>query len=304
MRLQIATKEEMKYAFPQGEHLNYHSGAIGVLTGNIADPWYFWDTQVDHRYNQTFRDELKIIMSEFFDEGGLLCSLHTIEKFTNENHMARIPDSYPEVYAFRGDTAMYTFMIRLMPNEVMGTNYSVCCYIRQYLDEHISEAKRGIPFMDHEDKELFRVKDGGFVCIQPKVGKLKILECRYSDYKQYIIGGELVQVTSAVYADSLRTEDSMDVFPLWDMLPKECLYVEPQSGNAIRIKRGVRGYFVTGGNSDNTWINKEEVYRTNKRNGLTNGQVEAMFFGCTHSWADPQANPANYNEAGQYIEKE
>ena len=304
MRLHYATKEEMKYAFPQEAHLDYHSGAIGYLTGNVAEPWYFWNTQVDHRYQQAFRDDLRNIVNEFFDGNGVLSSLRAIDTFTSINRMARIPDSHPEAYAFRCDTAQYTFMIKLVPSEIMGINYTICCYVRQYLDEHISEARAGIPFADVDGNELFRISDGGYICIQPKIGKLRLLECRYVDWQQYIIGGELLKSQNGLYPNCLRQEGDCDVFPLWDTLPKECLYVEPKTGKAIRIKRGVRGYFVTGGSSDDTWINKEEVYRTNKRNNLTNGQVEAMFYGCTHSWADPQANPANYNANGEYVEKE
>ena len=155
---------------------------------------------------------------------------------------------------------MHTFMIRLIPSEIQGMNYCICCYIREYLDNHIAEAREDIPFADAEGKELFRIKDGAYLCIQTKIGKLKLLECRYVDNNKYVIGGELITSQKAIYADSLRSEDTTAVFPLWDTLPKECPYVEPETGKAIRIKRGICGYFVTGGSSDNAWINKEEVY--------------------------------------------
>lgn len=305
MRLHYATKEEMKYAFPQGTHLDYHSGAIGVLSGNVAEPWYYWDTQVGHRDKQDFRDVLKTVVNEFFDGNSILSSLRAIDTFTSINRMARIPDSHPEAYAFRCDTAQYTFMIKLVPSEIMGINYTICCYVRQYLDAHITEARAGIPFVDAiSGDELYRITDGSYLCIQPKIGKLKLLECRLCETGHYLIGNELYSVKTGVFPSSFSEDSDVDVFPLWDTLPKECLYVDPTTGKTIRIKRGVRGYFITGGSSDDTWVNKEEVYKTNMRNNLTNGQVEAMFYGCTHSWADPQANPANYNADGKYIEKE
>lgn len=68
--------------------------------------------------------------------------------------------SYCTEYGFRMDTEKHAFLFRCNPTKG-DYNFYCFCYVKEWLDRHISKAEQGIRFIDPNYKELFRIPDGG-----------------------------------------------------------------------------------------------------------------------------------------------
>ena len=64
-----------------------------------------------------------------------------------------------EYYGVRVDTDKYAYLIRLNPNKGEYNMYCYC-YRRDWLDDHIRQARRGIRFITPHYEEKFRIADG------------------------------------------------------------------------------------------------------------------------------------------------
>ena len=62
-----------------------------------------------------------------------------------------------DYYGVRVDTEKYAYLLRLNPNKGEYNLYCYC-YIRNWLDDHIRQAERGIRFIDPHYKEKFRIR--------------------------------------------------------------------------------------------------------------------------------------------------
>lgn len=67
-------------------------------------------------------------------------------------------------YGVRVDTEKYAYLLRLNPDRGEYNLYCYC-YRRDWLDQHLKDAEKGIRFIDSHYKELFRIPDGGKVKI-------------------------------------------------------------------------------------------------------------------------------------------
>lgn len=76
-------------------------------------------------------------------------------------------------------------------------------------------------------------------------------------------------------------------------LPPYCYAVSPYTGQTVRIVQGESVLWGVKGH--------ESAATMNRALGVTRRQQAAMMGGVTHGWDSPQANPANYNSAGEYI---
>jgi len=80
-----------------------------------------------------------------------------------------------------------------------------------------------------------------------------------------------------------------------DGLPQMCYCIHPIDETVVKVKLNVSGYFVIQ-NPDNKTVDE-----LNAELGVTKAQEIAMQSGSMHGFHIPAANPARYNNEGEYV---
>ena len=86
-------------------------------------------------------------------------------------------------------------------------------------------------------------------------------------------------------------------------LPETCFSILPSSGQLIIIRCGERGYYPSEWDTGNREENREIASSHNVRRGITDIQEAAMLAGSMFGWQTPAADPRNYDEQGQPINR-
>ena len=247
---------EDKYTFRQSTQISMQTGLIGHLRADMdTDGNGFFSSWFD------FREELKT--DEFkaeFDE--------VINSLREEG----------DILHNRRALAKYCY-----------------CYRRDWLDQHLKDAEKGIRFIDSHYKELFRIPDGGKVKIHYSWNEEQIRTCRYIDDYHVEIGSNLYHICE--FAERME-QNGNTVIPLRSSLPEQC-YVFVQTENCVGIvKKGESGFYRTdiqGGKPSET---NALVNEMNEKLGLSKGQAEAMKAGSMFGWDTPAADPKSYDKNG------
>lgn len=192
-----ATPVEAKYSYTQSVQLQGQTGCVGHLRADMdSNGEGFFSTWDDHRgYLKTdaFKAEFDQVINRFRfgpgDENGIrkeddecfLKNRTALAKYCWSQPSARM-DTEQEYYGFRADTDSYTYMMRVTP--VKGEYNLYCyCYRRDWLEQHMRNAKKGIRFVTVDYDELFRLPDGGKIRISYPDGTSRTAVCRYiTDY--------------------------------------------------------------------------------------------------------------------------
>lgn len=106
--------------------------------------------------------------------------------FARANPESAFKGNYCAEYGFRVDTDKHAFLFRCNPTKG-DYNFYCYCYVKEWLDKHISRAEQGIRFIDPHYKELFRIPDGGKI-ITYDWGEKVEKSCRYIDEYHTEIG--------------------------------------------------------------------------------------------------------------------
>lgn len=86
----------------------------------------------------------------------------------------------PYFYGVRVDTDKYAYLLCMNPNK--GEYNLFCyCYVKEWLDNHMEKARRGIRFIDSNYNEKFRIADGDNILIRLSNGNTSVRTCRYID---------------------------------------------------------------------------------------------------------------------------
>ena len=101
--------------------------------------------------------------------------------------------SYCTEYGFRMDTEKHAFLFRCNPTKG-DYNFYCFCYVKEWLDRHISKAEQGIRFIDPNYKELFRIPDGGKIIITTSWGEKSEHSCRFIDEYHTEVGNYLYHI--------------------------------------------------------------------------------------------------------------
>lgn len=110
----------------------------------------------------------------------------------------RFPNSafrgnYCTEYGFRVDTEKHAYLLRC--NLTKGDyNFYCYCYVKEWLDKHISNAEKGIRFISSDYKELFRIPDGGKIRVTSAWGEKSEHTCRYIDEYHTEVGNNLYHI--------------------------------------------------------------------------------------------------------------
>ena len=196
------TRTEDLYTYTSSSQIQGQTGCIGHLRADMdSDGNGFFSSWDDHRgylKSEQFKAELDEVINRLRfgpeDENGdrhpdvdtFLANRSELGKYCWGQPSARMKTE-EENYGFRVDTDTYTYMMRLNPNKGMYNLYCYC-YRRDWLDQHLKQAEKGIRFIDSNYNNLFKLPDGGKIRITYPDGEVRTEQCRYIDEYHVEVG--------------------------------------------------------------------------------------------------------------------
>lgn len=302
LTFRTATPAERLYSASQSMQLKGQTGCVGHLrAGTGMDAQGFLKTWQSHRQNldtEEFQAEFESVLNALVGDGqygGFLKSRDAMRDFCQEHPESGFDDDF--AFGFRADTAQYSYLIRLNPYKE-EENLSLYCYRRNSLDRHMKQAEKGIRFITPDYKEKFRIADGDMVRIRCPDGKQIDQECRYIDECHVEVGKGWDNLFHICQFAEMMERNGNSVIPLRNSLPLICYGKVPEKRAIVMFERGFDGYrsasYVTKGRTSQKLVDE-----LNSGMGVSKAQAAAMLAGATQGWADPAADPKNYDEQGQ-----
>lgn len=308
MIIRPMTVPERMYCYTQSQQIMAQTGCIGHLRGDMGSTgeqfYSSWDDHQGQLKTQEFKDEFDAVINALrFDEAhdGVLANRRALANYCWHHPDSRLVPG-EDAFGFRLDTENYSYMIRLNPNRGMYNIYCYC-YQREWLDNHLQNAAKGIRFIDSHYNEKFRVPDGEKVRIITAGGEHRDMRVRYID--DYHIetnaewGNTLYHICE--FAERLEARGCQDIFPLRSTLPDRCYSIMESTGDIIIIQKGEKGYYHTDVTEGTKEENRAFVDGQNEKLGITKAQEEAMKAGSMFGWAVPAADPQNYDDNGALL---
>ena len=304
LTFQTATPAERLYTARQSMQITGQTGSIGHLRADMGgDGKGFFPKWSSHRENldtEEFQQEFEGVMEALIGDGqygGFLKSRDAMRDFCQEHQESGFNEGFD--FGFRADTAQYSYLIRLNPYSD-EKNLSICCYRRNSLDRHMKQAEKGIRFITPHYEEKFRVADGDSVRIRCQDGRVLDRVCRYIDECHVEVGTGWDSLYHICQFAEMMERNSNSVIPLRNSLPLVCYGKVPEKKTIVMFARGSdnwrSAHFVTKGRTSQKLVDE-----LNGELGVTKAQAAAMLAGAMRGWADPAADPKNYDEQGQPI---
>ena len=308
MTIRPMTAPERMYCYTQSQQIMAQTGCIGHLRGDMGSTgeqfYSSWDDHQGQLKTQEFKDEFDAVINALrFDEayGGVLVSRKALANYCWDHPDSRMVSGEDD-FGFRLDTENYSYMIRLNPNRGMYNIYCYC-YQREWLDNHLENASKGVRFIDSHYNEKFRVPDGGKVRIITVGGEYRDMRVRYiDDYHMETNadwGNTLYHICE--FAERFEARGCQDIFPLRSTLPDRCYSILESTGDIIIIQKGEKGYYHIDVTDGTKAENRAFVDGQNEKLGITKAQEEAMKAGSMFGWAVPAADPQTYDNNGALL---
>lgn len=178
------TAEERKYTYRQSSQISGQTGSIGYMLGDFGsgDQFYTRWTDINKYYNtDSFKQEFNELINTLRSEDcGLLTDLRSMARYGRKNPDSGFSENPYEPFGFRVDTDNFSCLIRCNAAKA-DYNFFCFCYIKQYLNHHLEEARRGIRFLNYQRREAFRIPDGSKITITGRYGDENEYTCRYID---------------------------------------------------------------------------------------------------------------------------
>lgn len=299
--MRAMVESEDKYTFLQSSQISGQCGLIGHLRADMdTNGKGFFSQWFDYRLDlktDVFRTEFDVVINSLREEGDILHSRSDLAKYCYSTPQAKM-QTEQDYYGVRVDTEKYSYLLRLNPNKGEYNLYCYC-YRRDWLDQHLRQAKKGIRFITPHYKELFRIPDGDKIRLILCNGDEADRVCRYVDDYHVEVGDNLYHICEfAERCDRSGTK----AIPLRSSLPERC-YVFVESENRIGIiSKGQSGYIpVPEEECADAVINRKTVEGHNAEMGVSKAQAEAMKAGSMFGWETPAADPKNYDANGVAI---
>lgn len=167
LKIRLLTEEERKYTYTQSMQLDGQMGNIGFLYGEFdssgKDFSTIWTDRWEKYKTDGFKAELDGVVNALRSgEQGLLQSRTAMKEYVRE---------HPE-----------------------KDNFFCYCYVSEFLDKHMANARRGIRFIDPHYKELFRIPDGGKIVITEPGGEQRERTCRFVEEYHTEVGSRLYHI--------------------------------------------------------------------------------------------------------------
>ena len=300
-------RAERNYSYSWGSQLMAASGCVGHLRGDMGREGHgFYTTWFDHQEDlktQDFKTELDIVVNALrFDPsyGSVLSSRGKLSAYCYAHPESDMGTSSQE-HGFRADTDQYAYMLRLNSNRG-EYNFYIYCYVREQLDGHMADAKRGIRFVTSGYRDLFQLADGDSIRITSPDGKHEDHTCRYISETHMTCGWDDRLYHIHDFAEQMERAGNT-VIPLRSSLPEKCFAALEATGETIIIHRGAKGYTPTGQRPEGV-SGQEGADALNGQIGVTKAQAAAMLAGSMFGWACPGADPANYDEQGRPVKQQ
>lgn len=191
MEIRPLTEAEQKYTYTQSMQLRGQTGSIGILRGGYgADNEFHSDFhKLNNRLNtDEFEAELKDVLCS--GENSVLENLDIMRDFSLQYSRNGFPGTE---YGFRVETEKHAYLVRCSP-EKESDNIEIHCYVKEWLDRHISKAEKGIRFINSRYDELFRIADGEKIKIKHSDGGEQECVCRYIDECHTEVGNNLFHI--------------------------------------------------------------------------------------------------------------
>lgn len=261
-----------------------------------AEARRFIPASIPYEKTGEYKAEFDEVINSLREEGDILHNRRALAKYCYCTPQSRMQEE-PGYYGVRVDTEKYAYLLRLNPDRGEYNLYCYC-YRRDWLDQHLKDAEKGIRFIDSHYKELFRIPDGGKVKIHYSWNEDQIRTCRYIDDYHVEIGSNLYHICE--FAERMEY-GGHTCEPVRDNLPERCYSVLSGSDEIIIIKRGEKGYFKT----DIPVTDKDEARSIaneyNAKLGVSRAQEEAMKAGSMFGFQVPAADPRNYDADGKPV---
>ena len=304
LTMRPATPAERLYTCGQSTQIEGQTGCVGHLRADMGeDGKGFFKTWVDHRQSlgtEEFHAEFESVLNALVGDeqyGGFLKSRDAMRDFCQKHPESGFNDGF--LFAFRADTAQYSYLLRLNPYK-QDENLFIYCYRRDWLDRHMKQAEKGIRFITPNYKEKFRIEDGDMIRIRRYDGTSIDRVCRYIDECHLEVGGGWDNLYHICQFAEMMERNGNFVIPLRSSLPKVCYGKVPEKRAIVMFERGFDGYrsasYITKGRTSQKLVDE-----LNDGMGVTKAQAMAMQAGATLGWDTPAANPKNYDEQGQPI---
>ena len=168
-----------------------------------------------------FKAEFDDVINSLREEGDILHNRRALAKYCYCTPQSRMQEE-PGYYGVRVDTEKYAYLLRLNPDRGEYNLYCYC-YRRDWLDQHLKDAEKGIRFIDSHYKELFRIPDGGRVKIHYSWNEDQIRTCRYIDDYHVEIGSNPYHICE--FAERMEY-GGHTCEPVRDNLPEQCYTFE------------------------------------------------------------------------------
>ena len=205
---------EDKYTFRQSTQISMQTGLIGHLRADMdTDGNGFFSSWFDFREElktDEFKAEFDEVINSLREEGDILHNRRALAKYCYCTPQSRMQEE-PGYYGVRVDTEKYAYLLRLNPDRGEYNLYCYC-YRRDWLDQHLKDAEKGIRFIDSHYKELFRIPDGGKVKIHYSWNEEQIRTCRYIDDYHVEIGSNLYHICEFAERMEYVTENTFDSY--------------------------------------------------------------------------------------------
>lgn len=291
------TEVEDKYTFAQSPQIAGQTGLIGYLRADMdTDGNGFFSTWNDWRKDlktDEFKQEFDEIINSLREEGDILHNRAALSKYCHSTPQARMNTDY-EYYGIRVDTERYAYLLRINPNKGEYNLYCYC-YRRDWLDDHIRQAKRGIRFIKPNYEEKFRIADGEKILITLANGDQTPRTCRYIDDYHFEVGGMPYHICE--FAEMVEANGDK-IIPLRSDLPDCCYSVNKTTGEIIILKKGETGYYKTDISTTGREESRELADFQNSKLGVTKAQEAAMYWGSVYGFDTRGADPKQYDADG------
>lgn len=302
LNIRPLTEAEQKYTYKQSTQLEGQTGSIGYLRGDFGKhgnefytSWFGRSTQWE---TDAFKSELdEIITALRSDEYGLLKDSAHMNHYGHVHDDSMFEGNYCTEFGFRVDTEKHSYLLRCNPTKG-DYNFTCHCYIRQYLDRHMTKAEKGVRFITPHYREIFRIPDGDKILIQYPDGEIRRRPVRYIDEYHAQIGDNLYHICE--FAERIQLAGAK-VIPLRSSLPDRC-YVYLATENIVGIvHKGEHGYYKTDLVPESREEGKQTADGYNRNLGISKRQAAAMAAGSMFGWETPAADPNSYDENGTPI---
>lgn len=198
MKIRPVTQEEWKYTYSQSVQLQGQTGSIGYLRGDFGSQGTeFYTTWQDHREQwktDVFREGLDEVVNTLRSEKyGLLAGRGQMRDYAVQFPDSAFQGNYCTQYGFRVNQGEHAFLLRCNPTKG-DYNFYCYCYVKEWLDRHMKNARQGIRFVDLHYHELFRIPDGGSIVVTAAWGEKSERICRYIDEYHTEVGSTLYHI--------------------------------------------------------------------------------------------------------------